>query len=267
VAKPVHAATNRRDDQPRAYWLSWRSIPTFLIGVVATVRVAVFLRFGRSRSDPAAIDAMVRWWASVWLRAAGASVHVHGSELVAPSTDYVVVSNHQSNLDSVLHLYVLPMSLRFLAKHEVFQIPLLGRLMRMVGMLEVDRAAPDVRRIDDAARRCLAAGHSLLVYPEGTTSGNGEIAPFKIGAFVIAATNKVPVLPVAIEGTRSIWAPGRCAIRRGEIHVVIGAPLWTDDTSHQGVAQLRDHARDVITSTHCDLLAMVAPGTAPTDRT
>ena len=68
-------------------------------------------------------------------------------------------------------------------------------------------------RIDQAAARDLAAGHSLLVYPEGTTSPDGTIGELKDGAFVIAVASQVPVLPVAIHGTGRIWPPGRPEIR------------------------------------------------------
>ena len=78
------------------------------------------------------------------------------------------MSDHQSNLDPMVHLRALPLSLRVLAMRELFRIPLLGRAMRTAGMIEVDRDSPDFRQIDQAAARSLAAGHSLLVYPEGT---------------------------------------------------------------------------------------------------
>jgi 1-acyl-sn-glycerol-3-phosphate acyltransferase len=128
--------------------VSWRTVPTFAAGALATV---------------------------------------------APC---VVVSNHQSNLDPIVHLATLPLSLRVLAKREMFRIWLLGPAMRTIGMIEVDRDSPDFRRIDLAAARDLAAGHSLLAYPEGTTSADGTIGEFKDGAFVIAVASQVPVLPV-----------------------------------------------------------------------
>ena len=120
---------------------------------------------------------------------------------MSPAAAYVVVSNHQSNLDPMVHLQALPLSLRVLAKREMFQILLLGPAMRTAGMIEVDRDSPDFRRIDKAAARSLAAGHSLLVYPEGTTSPDGTIGDFKNGAFIIAVTSQVPIVPVTIHGT------------------------------------------------------------------
>jgi 1-acyl-sn-glycerol-3-phosphate acyltransferase len=120
----------------------------------------------------------------------------------------VVVCNHQSDLDPMVHLRTLPLSLRVLAMRELFRIPLFGAAMRTIGMIEVDRASPDFGQIDRTATRDLVAGHSLLAFPEGRISPDGTIDAFKDGAFVIAVASQVPVVPVAIDGTRRIWPPG-----------------------------------------------------------
>ena len=236
--------------------MSWRTVPAFAAGVLATLAVAVLLLCrGPARAGSAVTDRMVRWWAAVWLRAAGARLTVDGLEHVRPATAYVVVSNHQSNLDPMVHLRALPLPLRVLAKREMFQIWLLGPAMRAIGMIEVDRDSPDLGRIDQAAAGSLAAGRSLLVYPEGTTSPDGTIGEFKDGAFVIAVTSQVPVLPAAIHGTGRIWPPGRTAIHGGQVRLVIGAPLPTSGLTHHDIPGLREQARDVICSAHRDLVA------------
>ncbi len=168
-------------------WVAWRTVSAFVAGVLATLAGALLvLCRGPTRADSAVTDRVVRWWAAVWLRAAGARVVVDGLEHVESAAAYVVVSNHQSNLDPMAQLRALPLSLRVLAMRELFQIPLLGRAIRTAGMIEVDRDSPDFRQIDRAAARSLAAGHSLLVYPEGTASPDGTIGDFKDGAFIIA---------------------------------------------------------------------------------
>jgi 1-acyl-sn-glycerol-3-phosphate acyltransferase len=91
-----------------------------------------------------------------------------------------------------------------------------------------------------AAARTLAAGHSLLVYREGTTSPGGTIAAFKDGAFIVAVTSQVPVLPVAIDGTWRIWPPGRTAIHSGQARIVIGNPLPTSGLTHHDIPSLRE---------------------------
>ena len=243
--------------------MAWRTVPTLAAGVLATLAGALVARCrGPARADLAVTDRMVRWWAAVLLRAAGARVVVHGLEHVEPATTYVVVSNHQSNLDPMAHLQALALSLRILAMRELFQIWLLGPAMRTIGMIDVDRDAPDFRQIDDAATRSLAAGHSLLVYPEGAASPDGTIGEFKDGAFIVAATNKVPILPVAIHGTGRIWPPGRRVIHSGQVRIVIGPPIQTSHLTHHDIAGLRDQARDTIWSAHRDLVETMPATTA-----
>jgi 1-acyl-sn-glycerol-3-phosphate acyltransferase len=245
-------------------WVSWRTASTFVAGVLATLAGALLVLVrGPGRADSAVTDRVVRWWAAVWLRAAGARVVVDGLERVEPAASYVVVSNHQSDLDPMADLRALPLSLRVLAMRELFRIPLFGRTMRAAGMIEVDRDSPDFREIDDDAARALAAGHSLLVYPEGRISPDGTIGEFKDGAFIIAVTNQVPVVPVAVQGTCRIWPPGRkpirTAIHGGQVRIVVGSPLPVSGLTHHDVARLREQARDVIWAAHRDMVSAMSP--------
>ncbi len=236
--------------------MCWRTVPTFVAGMLATVAGAVLVCCrGRARADSAVTDRVVRWWAGVWLRSAGARVVCGILEQVSAAGPCVVVSNHQSVLDPMVHLRVLPVSLRVLAMRELFRMPVLGSALRVIGMIEVDRDSPDFREIDTDAARALAAGHSLLAYPEGRISLDGTVGEFKDGAFIIAIAGQVPVVPVAIHGTRLVWPPGRKAIRSGPVRVVAGGPLRTSGLTRRDVAGLRDQARDVICSAHRDLVA------------
>jgi 1-acyl-sn-glycerol-3-phosphate acyltransferase len=220
--------------------VSWRTVPAFAAGVLASLVAAMLVRCrGPGRADSAVTDRVVRWWAGVWLRAAGARVTIGGLEHLRAAAPCVAVSNHQSNLDPIVHLRALPLSLRVLAKRDLFRIWLFGPALRMIGMIEVDRESPDFRQIDQAAARDLAAGHSLLAYPEGTTSPDGTIDEFKDGAFIIAIASQVPVVPAAIHGTCRIWPPGRSAIHRGQVRVVAVSPLPTTGLTRHDVAGLR----------------------------
>lgn len=232
----------------------------FAAGALATLIAATLVLLQSLRASWNAVDRVVRWWAAVWLRTAGARISVHGLAHIRTHEAYVVVSNHQSSLDPMVHLQALPLSLRFLAKRELFQVPVLNRAMRAVGMIPVDRRTPDLPGIDAAAARCLAAGHSLLIYPEGGVSADETVRAFKDGAFVIAVANQVPILPVTIHGTATIWRPPRTAIHPGHVHVVIGEPLSTSQLTQHEVKELRDRARDTIRSTHRDLVRSLSPG-------
>ena len=240
-------------------WVCWRTVPTFAAGVLATLAISFLVRCrGPARADSAVTDRMVRWWAGVWLRAAGARVAVDGREHLRSAGPCVVVSNHQSGLDPIVQLRALPVSLRVLAMRELFRIPLVGPAMRTIGMIEVDRESPDFGEIDTDAARALAAGHWLLAYPEGGISKDGAIGEFKDGAFVIAVANQVPVVPAVIQGTRLIWPPGHRTIRGGHVRVVAGRPLPTSGLTRDDVARLRDQARDVICAAQRDLVTCMS---------
>ena len=241
--------------------LPWRTVPTFAAGVLATAAGAVLVWCrGAARADSGFTDRIMRWWAGVWLRAAGARVACSDLEHLSAVGPCVVVSNHQSLLDPIVHLHALPVSLRVLAMHELFRIPLFGAALHAIGMIEVDRQSPDFGEIDTEAARDLAAGHWLLAYPEGRISLDGAIREFKDGAFIIAITAQVPVVPVAIHGTGRIWPPGRRVIRAGPVRVVAGHPLPTSGLTYGDVDRLRDQAREVICTAHRDLVAaMDAP--------
>jgi 1-acyl-sn-glycerol-3-phosphate acyltransferase len=225
-------------------------------GGAATLAAAVSLccRPAR-RTSTAAVDRTVRRWASAWLRAAGARVTIQGAENIDRTLAYTVVCNHQSNIDSMALLATLPLSLRFLAKTEMFRTPVLGQVMRAAGMIEVDRAAPDARQIEEAAARCVKAGQSLGIFPEGTTSVDGRVRGFKNGAFVLAIANQTPVLPVAIEGTGRVWPAGRTAIRAGRVRVAVGQPVPVAGLNRDDARELRDRVRDAVVLAHHDLAA------------
>ncbi len=128
-------------------------MPAFAAGVPATLAAAVLLLCrGPGRADSPVTGQMARWPAAVRLRAAGARVAAHDPRHVRPAAAYVVVPDHQSNLDLMVHLQALPPSLRVLANREMFQILLPGPAMRTAGMINADRDSPDFRRIDQAVR-------------------------------------------------------------------------------------------------------------------
>lgn len=189
------------------------------------------------------VDGALRAWARCWLRPAGARLEVAGRENLDARVAYVVVSNHQSNLDPIAHLAALPIPLRFLAMREVFALPVVGAALRRLGMIEVDRSDPDGRAIAEGTARALAAGASVLVYPEGGTSGDGRVGSFRSGAFRLAVANGVPIIPVATYGTRDVWPTDRNVITAGVVRIVVGAPIATSGMTDADVIALRDQVR------------------------
>jgi 1-acyl-sn-glycerol-3-phosphate acyltransferase len=128
-------------------------------------------------------------------------VRVAGRERIRPEATYVMISNHQSFLD-ILVLFRLAVHFKWVSKAEMFRIPCIGwnmTLNRYVKLLRGDPAS--VARMMEACAIHLAAGSSVMIFPEGTRSSDGRLKPFKHGAFTLAQRARVGILPIVVEGT------------------------------------------------------------------
>ena len=145
----------------------------------------------------------------------------------------------------------LPVSIRFLAKKELFKIPVFAQAMRAVGMVETDRSARGAahRSINRQVARVMEMGKSLIIYPEGTRTDDGEIKPFKKGAFRIAVDNGLPVVPLTLYGAYEAWPPRTRICLGGPVTVVIHEPIPTGGLDSSDLDDLRDRARDAIVGT------------------
>jgi 1-acyl-sn-glycerol-3-phosphate acyltransferase len=143
-----------------------------------------------------------------------------------PSGPLIFASNHESAIDIWVLLARLPRSIRFVAKQELFRIPVFGWYLRLGGHVPVDRFnhARAVESLRHAAE-LVRAGTSLIVFPEGTRSFDGRILPFKKGPFVVAKEAGVPVVPVAISGTGRINPKQIIAVAPATIRLVAGEPI------------------------------------------
>lgn len=226
-----------------------RSALTFAVGIPATAACAVAVILHTLFRPPGGLlDRIPGFWGRTWCRGAGVKLTVEGLKRIDPNQAYVVISNHQSAFDIFAHFATLPVPIRFLAKQELFKIPVFGAAMRRIGIVEVDRGAG--RATHQAVNRGAAAnmklGRSLMIYPEGTRSRDGAMLPFKKGAFAIARNLGVPILPTAITGSREVWSPGSKMIRPGHITVTILDPISTENMKLRDLGGLTEQARSVI---------------------
>lgn len=208
-----------------------RSALTFAVGIPFTAVCAVAVILHTLMRPPGGwIDRIPGLWSRVWCGVAGVRVTVEGLEHIDTEQPYVVISNHQSGFDIFAHFAALPVPIRFLAKQELFKIPLFGLAMRKIGIVEVDRGAGRAAHeaVNRGAAENMRLGRSLMVYPEGTRSRDGNMLPFKKGAFSIARNLRMPILPTAITGSRAVWSPGSKLIRPGRIRVTILDPISTE---------------------------------------
>jgi len=183
--------------------------------------------------------AMARAWARCLLWVSGVKVTVEGLDKIAPNGSYVFVSNHLSYMDTPVVLANIPVQFRFLAKRGLFQIPLLGTHLARAGHIPVPRddARAAVKTLGKAAQVIRERGISLLIFPEGGRSQTGELDAFKEGAAYIAIRAGVPLVPIALKGTREILPYGSGQVRSGRVVMRIGNPIPV------GEAQLHDRGR------------------------
>jgi len=180
-------------------------------------------------------------------RAAGVSLLPHGMQHVPRTGAFVLVANHASYLDGILLLATVPRRFAFVAKAELQNGFVSGLFLRRIGSYFVERF--DTRKgVADSRRMAQLAelGQALMVFPEGTFDRMPGLLPFRMGAFVTAAEARLPVVPVALRGTRSLLRAGSWFPRRTPVHVIAAAPIVPEGDGWPAALILRDKAREAI---------------------
>src|SRR5882672_9708763 len=176
-------------------------LSTILCGCVS-VAISLFDASGNAAMRVA------RVWARSLLWIAGVRVTVEGLEKIDPHGKHVFCSNHLSYMDTPVVLSYIPTQFRFLAKKGLFQIPFLGTHLKQAGHIPVplDDARASVKTLTLAAKGIQEHSVSMLIFPEGGRSDDGQLQPFKEGGAYIAIKAQVPLVPLALIGTREVLA-------------------------------------------------------------
>ena len=190
-----------------------------------------------------------RQWGKACLLANGIHVKVEGLEQIRKEGPYIFMANHQGSYDIFALMGRLPFQFKWLAKKEVFSIPIIGWAMTVAGYISIDREGTreTVEAMNKAAKK-IREGMSVVIFPEGTRSADGSILPFKKGGFTLAVKSRVPIVPIAIAGSREILPKDRLAISPGNIRVRIGRPIETAHRSTKDRQTLMEEVREAISS-------------------
>jgi 1-acyl-sn-glycerol-3-phosphate acyltransferase len=203
----------------------------------------------RGRVDPRICDARLDGWSRRLVEHARIELAVQGREHVQSGQSYVVMSNHQSHYDIPVLFQALRISLRMVAKKELFEIPVMGSAMRYSGFVEVDRGrqAKAVRSLNSARARLERDGTSVWIAPEGTRSKTGELGSFKRGGFHLAVNAGLPILPVAIDGSRNVLQAKGLEVHKGQrVRVTVCAPVIVANLARSRVPELIENVRGAI---------------------
>ncbi len=216
---------------PPFHW--WRTV-FFLIPAIAVYTIVlgtVSVCSSLFQSTGYFAHACARAWARLILATTGVEVEVNGLERLEPGRTYVFFANHQSIYDIPVLFASMPFQVRIIAKASLGSFPFLGWHLRRTGHMLVDRRRPDRVKIFGWASRLTSHGLSLIVFPEGTRSVDGTVAAFKGGSFYVALEAGLPVVPIAIAGSRHVMRKGRLMTCPGRVRLTVLDPIGTGNGS------------------------------------
>lgn len=225
----------------RSAWVIFAaSLVTFFCSVAAIISGLInpYSRF---------TNGIIRFWAGSLLKISGIRLEIYGLENIKPGQPYVFMGNHQSTFDIMTCLSVIPGTARFLAKQELFRIPIFAQGMRAVGMIPVDRGNREkARKSLEKAVDEINNGVSVIIFPEGTRTRDGNIQAFKKGGFVLALKGGIPIMPMVLSGAREVMQKKDLRLHKGRIRIDFLEPVSTANLTYEDRNSLVEQIRTLI---------------------
>jgi 1-acyl-sn-glycerol-3-phosphate acyltransferase len=230
---------------PSYHW--WRTV-FFLIPAIAVYTIvlgtislasSLFDRSGRFAHKCA------RAWSYLILKTTGVTVASSGLDRVPRGASYVFASNHQSIYDIPVLFWTLDFELRILAKASLGAFPFLGWHLARTGHVLVDRKNPGADLFRQV-RTLMQSGYSLIVFPEGTRSPDGTLARFRAGTFMMAIEAGLPIVPVAIDGSRFVMPKNQLTTSPGHVRVEVLDPIPTAGRTPDEARQVARAVQDAV---------------------
>ncbi len=214
---------------------------TIIISIWAVIWVNLF------KATPEMVQVLPKNWGRIIAACSGVEVKVVGGEHLKPGKPYIFAANHLSQFDIFALQGFLNVDFRWMAKKELFQIPVFGAGLLKAGHIPVDRSKgrQALKSLYEAAD-IIAAGTSVIVFPEGTRSKDGNLQPFKSGAMVLAIKAGVPIVPVAISGTHEVLPKGKLLVKGGKVQIQIGEPIETSEYNPKQKQELASRLQDEV---------------------
>lgn len=227
----------------------WRALYFFVFFAPLTLGCSIVAIIGTLLDATGAFaHGCARFWSRTSLALAGVKLTVSGLDRVPESGPVIFMGNHQGNFDILALTLAIPRRFSWLAKEELFRIPLFGGAMRRAGYIALNRSdgRQALKSIEDAAGR-IREGVSVVVFPEGTRTHDGNLLPFKKGGFILASRAAVPVVPFTINGSMAINPRNRFELYPGTISITFAEPVQPEGTGNTGRELLREQVWSAIT--------------------
>jgi 1-acyl-sn-glycerol-3-phosphate acyltransferase len=237
---------------PPYHW--WRTVCFLIPAITAYTIVLGAISIVSSLFDRRGYLAhgCARAWSWLILKTTGVRVAVEGLGRITPGSTYIFVSNHQSIYDTPVIFASLPYQLRIIAKESLARFPVLGWHLKRGRHLFVDRRHPDRAAILDRWRALVSEGLSLIIYAEGTRSADGRVTKFKAGSFLLALEAGLPIVPVAVIGTRRVMPKGRLRTEPADVGLIIHDPIQPpviDAPTVRDARRLAERVHDIVAET------------------
>ncbi|TXL65819.1 1-acyl-sn-glycerol-3-phosphate acyltransferase [Cerasibacillus terrae] len=163
------------------------------------------------------------------IKKTGTKIYVNGKENI-PDGPALYVANHQGLFDILALLGYLGKPVGFIAKKEIDKLPIIPKWMELLACVFIDRSdrRQSVRAIQKGTKN-IKNGHSIVIFPEGTRSKDGQVSSFKAGSFRLGTKAKVPIVPIAIDGTREMYEENNNRVKPSVIQLVVGKPITPEE--------------------------------------
>lgn len=230
--------------------IAWLTLSTFVYGSCVIITSCFSSRLP---------SFFARLWASHLLFSAGIKIRIKGLEKIKRNTNYIFIANHSSVFDIPALFVALPFQIGFLAKKELYNIPLFGKIIQSIGCVSIDRSNARKARmsITHAVEQLKSRKMSLALFPEGTRSEDGTIGAFKSASFALVSEAKITIVPIYIAGSFHILRKNTLMISPGTIRCEIDDPIE--------IANLQDCTKNRLSEiTRAVLVAMQEKYTANT---
>lgn len=230
-------------------WFIWFFL-SLIISIPFLIRVKLLTKKGNIEKSNELTKKYITIWANSLLKLAGVKVNVHGIENLPKDRTVLFVGNHQGNFDIPIYICSIPTLFGFISKIEVEKIPLIIGWMNAMHCVFMDRSS--VRKSSEAiikGIKNLKAGHSIVIFPEGTRSKGDKMSEFKAGSFKLATKAKCPIVPITINGSYKIMEHGEGRwFKKGTVDFYIHPLVEVDGLSKEEQDQLPARVQAIVAS-------------------
>jgi 1-acyl-sn-glycerol-3-phosphate acyltransferase len=225
-------------------WIIWTAFAVAIITTIIAPPLIITSIIDKTGGYP---YWFMRLWARMVSGSMGLTCSIYGADKIVPGTSYIITPNHQGNADILALVTTLPLRFRWVIKRELLKIPMFGWALGATGAISLNRSdrQESVRSLKDGVSK-LAGGWSVIIYPEGTRTSDGNLQPFKKGAFMMAVQTGIPILPVTCNGAFKVLPKKTIVFHPGHVTLTVGDPIPSDGLTDKDLPELMEKTRAAI---------------------